>query len=116
MLADADGCRPVTGTTSERGERDVFTAPSNPESVFTYGAPALKFGPGASAEIGFDLGQYGVRRVLVVTDPGVAATGAPQRIAGQIAGYGMEARVYDGVRVEPTDESLLAAVEHARAS
>ncbi|MGC5010670.1 hydroxyacid-oxoacid transhydrogenase [Streptosporangium sp. DT93] len=94
----------------------MFTAPGNPESVFTYGAPALKFGPGASAEIGFDLGQYGVRRVLVVTDPGVAATGAPARIAEQLGEFGMEASVYDGVRVEPTDESLLAAVEHARAS
>ncbi len=93
----------------------MFTAPSNPESVFTYGAPALKFGPGASAEIGHDLALYGVRRVLVVTDPGVAATGAPQRIADQIAGYGIEAHVYDGARVEPTDESLRQAVEHARA-
>ncbi|MDP9845547.1 hydroxyacid-oxoacid transhydrogenase [Streptosporangium lutulentum] len=94
----------------------MYTAPSNPESVFTYGAPALKFGPGASAEIGFDLGQYGVHRVLVVTDPGVAATGAPQRIAGQLAAYGIEAHVYDGVHVEPSDESLLVAIEHARAS
>ncbi len=94
----------------------MYTAPSNPESVFTYGAPMLKFGSGASAEIGFDLGQYGVRRVLVVTDPGVAATGAPQRVADQLAGYGMEARVYDGAHVEPTDESLLAAIEHARAT
>jgi hydroxyacid-oxoacid transhydrogenase len=94
----------------------VYTAPSNPESVFTYGAPALKFGPGASAEIGFDLGQYGVRRVLVITDPGVATTGSPQRIAGQLAAYGIEARVYDGVHVEPSDESLRAAIEHARGS
>ncbi|MBD3144706.1 iron-containing alcohol dehydrogenase [Microbispora camponoti] len=94
----------------------IVIVPSNPESVFTYGAPALKFGPGASAEIGFDLGQYGVRRVLVVTDAGVAATGAPARIAEQIAGFGMHAEVYDGVHVEPTDESLLAAIGHARAS
>ncbi|MEU0483324.1 hydroxyacid-oxoacid transhydrogenase [Streptosporangium sp. NPDC006013] len=93
----------------------MFSTPSNPESVFTYGAPALKFGSGASAEIGFDLGQYGARRVLVITDPGVAATGAPQRIAEQLSGFGMEASVYEGVRVEPTDESLLAAIEHARA-
>lgn len=89
---------------------------SNPESVFTYGAPALKFGPGASAEIGFDLGQYGARRVLVVTDPGVAATGAPQRVAEQLGGFGLEAEVYDGVHVEPTDESMLAAIGHARAN
>ncbi|MER7504357.1 hydroxyacid-oxoacid transhydrogenase [Nonomuraea pusilla] len=94
----------------------MFTAPSNPESVFTYGAPALKFGTGASAEIGFDLGQYGARRVLVVTDARVAATGSPARIAEQIAGYGIEAHVYDGVHVEPTDASLEAAIEHARAS
>ncbi|GAA0844228.1 hydroxyacid-oxoacid transhydrogenase [Streptosporangium amethystogenes subsp. fukuiense] len=93
----------------------MFSTPSNPESVFTYGAPALKFGSGASAEIGFDLGQYGARHVLVITDPGVAATGAPRRIAEQLSGFGIQASVYEGVRVEPTDESLLAAVEHARA-
>ncbi|QYC44120.1 N-acyl homoserine lactonase [Nonomuraea coxensis DSM 45129] len=104
-----------TASTSE--ERPMtFAVPADPESVFTYGAPALKFGPGAAAEIGFDLAQYGVRRVLVVTDARVAATGAPARVAEQLSGYGMEARVYDGVHVEPTDESLEAAVEHARAS
>jgi hydroxyacid-oxoacid transhydrogenase len=90
------------------------TLPADPEAVFTYGAPQLKFGNGASDEIGFDLGQYGVRRVLVVTDPGVAATGIPQRIAEQIGGYGIDARIFDGVHVEPTDESLMAAIEYAR--
>jgi hydroxyacid-oxoacid transhydrogenase len=90
--------------------------PSNPESVFTYGAPLLKFGPGASAEIGFDLAQYGVRRVLVVTDPGVAATGGPQRVADQMKGFDIEAEVFDGVHVEPTDASLRHAIEQARAS
>ena len=88
--------------------------PANPESIFTYGCPALKFGPGASDEIGFDLGQFGVRRVLVVTDPRIAATGHPQRIAEQMANFGIEAQVFDGVHVEPTDVSMNAAVEHAR--
>jgi len=90
--------------------------PANPEAIFTYGAPQLKFGPGASEEIGYDLSQYGVSRALVVTDPGVAATGHPQRIADQIAGFGIEARVFDGVHVEPTDESLNAAIDAARDS
>ena len=84
------------------------------ETVFTYGAPALKFGPGAADEIGHDLGQYDVRRVLVLTDPGVAATGHPQRIADRIGELGIEAVVADVVHVEPTDESLRAAVHHAR--
>ncbi|RLV50609.1 iron-containing alcohol dehydrogenase [Nocardioides mangrovicus] len=87
------------------------------ETVFTYGAPNLKFGPGASAEIGFDLSTMGeVRRVLVVTDAGVAATGHPQRVAEQLAGFGLSAEVYDGAHVEPTDESLAAAAEWARAN
>ncbi len=84
------------------------------ETVFTYGAPALKFGAGAADEIGFDLQQYDARRVLVVTDPGVAATGHPERVAEQIRGFGMEAVVTDLTHVEPTDESLGAAIAFAR--
>jgi hydroxyacid-oxoacid transhydrogenase len=84
------------------------------ETIFTYGAPDLKFGAGAADEIGFDLSRYGVRRVLVVTDPGVAATGSPRRIADAAARYRIEAAVFDGVHVEPTDASLRHAVEAAR--
>ena len=86
------------------------------ESVFTYGAPALKFGAGASDEIGFDLSQYDVRRVLVITDGGVAATGHPARVAEQLGRFGIEAQVYDGVHVEPTDASLEEAIAHAKAT
>jgi len=86
------------------------------ETVFTYGAPQLKFGEGAADEIGHDLAQYGAKRVLVVTDPGVAATGAPQRIAEQMAAYGVTAEVFAGVHVEPTDVSIDAAVAHARST
>jgi len=92
------------------------TIPASPESVFTYGAPQLKFGPGASDEIGFELWQYGARRVLVVTDPGVAATGIPARVAEQVRAFGIEVLVFDEVRVEPTDASMAEAVAQARAS
>ena len=88
--------------------------PSTPETIFTYGAPQLKFGNGASDEIGYDLAQYGVRRALVVTDPGVAAIGHPQRIAEQMGRFGIEAAVFDRVHVEPTDESMRLAVEYGR--
>ncbi|WP_148572840.1 hydroxyacid-oxoacid transhydrogenase [Nocardioides caldifontis] len=84
------------------------------ETVFTYGAPALKFGPGASDEIAHDLQAYDARRVLVVTDPGVAATGHPGRITEQLRTQGIEAVVFDRVHVEPTDASLVEAVDFAR--
>lgn len=84
------------------------------ETVFTYAAPSLKFGSGSSAEIGHDLAGYGARRVLLVTDPGVAATGHPARIAEQVTARGIDVTTYDGVRVEPTDESMRDAVTFAR--
>ncbi len=84
------------------------------ETVFTYAAPALKFGPGASAEVGHDLASYGARRVLLVTDAGVMATGHPSRIAEQIWQHGIETVIFDRARVEPTDESLTEAVDFAR--
>ena len=84
------------------------------ETVFTYGAPGLKFGAGASDEIGYDLQQYEARRVLVVTDAAVAATGWPRRIADGIAGYGIQTEIFDGVHVEPTDVSMQKAVDFAR--
>lgn len=88
--------------------------PDQPETVFTYGAPGLKFGVGARHEIGFDLGQLGARRVLIVTDPGVAATGAPAEIAESLRASGIESVVFDRSRVEPTDASMIEAIEFGR--
>ena len=85
------------------------------ETIFTWGAPPLKFGAGAADEVGADLAGFGVRRALVVTDPGVAALGVPLRIADALRRYGIEAEVFDGVHVEPTDDSMTKAVEYARA-
>lgn len=92
------------------------------ETVFTYAAPQLKFGRGAVDEIGYDVAQLAASsrcRVLIVTDAGVAATGAPQRVAESVAARsattgGAEVVVYDGVHVEPTDDSMRAAVDFAR--
>ena len=92
-----------------------MTSPQHEETIFTWGAPPLKFGAGAAYEIGFDMAGLGVRRVLVVTDPGVNACGAPSRIADALRLYDIEAEVFDGVHVEPTDDSMTKAVEYARA-
>ena len=54
------------------------------------------------------------RRALLVTDPGVAATGHPERIAEQVRAAGVEVVVFDRARVEPTDASLVEAIDFAR--
>ncbi|MEQ3550435.1 hydroxyacid-oxoacid transhydrogenase [Pseudonocardia nematodicida] len=85
------------------------------ETIFTWGAPPLKFGAGAIDEIGFEMSAYGVGRVLIVTDPGVRALGAPERIADSLAAHKIETEIFDGVHVEPTDDSMTKATEYARA-
>jgi len=84
------------------------------ETIYTYAAPSLKFGAGSADEVGHDLHTLGATRVLLVTDPGVAATGHPERIAGLVRAAGLEVVVFDRARVEPTDESMIEAVEFAR--
>src|SRR3954452_20513990 len=90
--------------------------PEAAESVFTWAAPPLKFGAGAVDEIGHDVAALGAARVLVLSDPGLAALGVPERVADSLRGAGVTAEVFDGVHVEPTDASMTAAVEHARAT
>ncbi|MGA8986400.1 hydroxyacid-oxoacid transhydrogenase [Aeromicrobium sp.] len=89
--------------------------PTHPETVFTYGAPGLKFGVGARHELGHDLAQLGAKRVLIVTDSGVAATGAPGEVAAALQAASIDAIVFDRARVEPTDGSLEEAIAFGRA-
>jgi hydroxyacid-oxoacid transhydrogenase len=84
------------------------------ETIFTWGAPPLKFGAGALDEIGFELSQYDVHRVLIITDPTINATGIPQRIVDRLNAHGISSEVFDGVHVEPTDDSMHKAAGYAR--
>lgn len=80
------------------------------ETVFTWGAPPVKFGVGAVDEIGHDVTQFSPTRVLVLTDRNVEATGIPQRVLESLRTSGLDATLYADVHVEPTDDSLQAAV------
>jgi alcohol dehydrogenase class IV len=91
-----------------------MTPASDRESVFTLEATPIKFGPGAAADAGWELERLGVRRALLVTDPGVAAIGHPERIRESIEAAGIEVVVYDRARVEPTLDSLQEAADFAR--
>ena len=50
---------------------------------------------------------------MLVTDPGVAALGHPERIKGLIEDEGIEVVVYDRARVEPTIDSFQDAADFA---
>jgi hydroxyacid-oxoacid transhydrogenase len=86
---------------------------SGHETIFTMEATPVKFGTGASDEAGWELKRLGVKRAMLVTDPGVAALGHPERIKGMIEAEGIEVVVYDRARVEPTINSFQDAADFA---
>src|SRR5215212_6052295 len=93
--------------------RDAIHAMAS-ETIFTLEATPVKFGPGAVDDAGWELQRLGVTRALLVTDPGVAVTGHPDRVRARIAAAGIAVVVYDRARVEPTLDSLQDAADFAR--
>jgi hydroxyacid-oxoacid transhydrogenase len=83
------------------------------ETIFTLEATPIKFGPGACADAGWELKRLGVKRAMLVTDPGVAALGHPDRVREAIEAEGIEVVVYDRVRVEPTIDSFQDGADFA---
>jgi alcohol dehydrogenase class IV len=85
------------------------------DTVFTMRSTPYKFGVGATSEIGSDLASLGLKRVLIVTDAGVASTGLTERVIERVRAAGIEAGLFQDVSIEPTDTSVNAAIEFALA-
>ena len=83
------------------------------EQVFTLEATPLKFGRGAADEAGWDLERLGVRRAMLVSDPGVVEAGITDRVRSRVEAAGVDAEVWDRARVEPTLDSLQEAAAFA---
>jgi hydroxyacid-oxoacid transhydrogenase len=83
------------------------------ETVFTMDGSSVKFGAGSTREVGFDMKESGARRVMVVTDPNLAAS-EPVAIALEaLRSEGIDAVVFDRVRIEPNDVSFKEAIAFA---
>jgi hydroxyacid-oxoacid transhydrogenase len=85
------------------------------EFAFEMAASSVRFGAGVTREVGADLADWGVRRVLVVTDPVVARLPPVATVLESLQTHGLTAIAFDRVRVEPTDESFREAIDFAAA-
>jgi hydroxyacid-oxoacid transhydrogenase len=84
------------------------------DTVFTMRSTPYKFGVGATDEIGDDLASLGLKRVLLVTDAGVMATGLPERVIEHARAHRIEVGLFHDVSIEPTDRLVHAAIEFAQ--
>jgi hydroxyacid-oxoacid transhydrogenase len=80
------------------------------ESVITWAAPPVKFGLGATQEVGLELRRFGVTKALIVTDRNLAGVGVPKRVSEHIEREGIETEIFDGAHVEPTDQAFNEAL------
>ena len=72
------------------------------------------FGTGTSARLGEIAAELGGRRVLLVTDKGLAAAGHEQRGIDSLRAAGLDVAVFDEVHPNPTTDDVDRAVEFAR--
>src|SRR5512136_2340733 len=83
------------------------------ETVFTMDASSIKFGVGATREVGFDMKELGARRVMVVTDPNLAASEPVAIALAALKAEGIDTALFDRVRIEPNDVSFKDAIAFA---
>jgi len=74
---------------------------------------SIKYGPGVTREIGHDMRKLGARRVMVGADPRLAQGESVAVVLAALRGAGIDAVLYDQVRVDPTDVSFKQAIAFA---
>ena len=83
------------------------------DNVFQMATSNIRYGPGVTAEIGMDLADMGVRNVMVVTDRKLAKLQPVATVLESLEAEKIRYELFDGIRIEPTDESFGEAIEFA---
>ena len=84
------------------------------DTAYEIATSNIRFGPGTTKEVGMDLKDRGLKRVMVLTDPNLREQAPVQTALAAIAEAGVEYALFDQVRVEPTDASFKAAIAFAQ--
>ena len=84
------------------------------DTAFEMAQSTMRFGSGITREVGMDLKDRGLRRVMVLTDPALRDLPPVQTALRAMDLEGVEYAIYDGVRVEPTDTSFREAIAFAQ--
>ncbi len=83
------------------------------ETIFTMDTSRIKYGPGVTWEVGFDMRKLGASRVMVVTDPNWTKSEPVSITIEALQEENIEAVLFDQVRVEPTDNSFRDVIKFA---
>ncbi len=83
------------------------------EYAFEMATSAIRFGSGATREVGADLVDLGLKKILVFTDPNLRHLPPIITTLTSLDANGIEYTIFDRVKVEPSDESMQEAIRFA---
>jgi hydroxyacid-oxoacid transhydrogenase len=81
------------------------------DQVCELAASNLRYGAGATSEVGHDLRYWGAKRVVIFTDATIRGLDAFQKLEESLDRSKLEYEIYDQVRVEPSNLSFQHAIE-----
>jgi len=84
------------------------------EIAFEMATSSIRYGVGVTREVGMDLADLGVKHALVLMDPVVGGLATGDVVRNSLDAAGVTFTVYDRIRVEPTDESFVDAIDFAK--
>ena len=84
------------------------------ETIFSMDTSSIKYGPGVTQEVGWDMEELGAHRVMVVTDRDMVGSEAVSVTLESLQKYNIDTVLFDQARVEPTDVSFKEAVKFAK--
>ena len=84
------------------------------DNAFEMAAAAVRYGAGVTRELGIELADRSLRRALIITDPVIAKLSPARAVVDSLDANDVQWVMYDRVRVEPTEESWLDAIDFAR--
>ncbi|XP_028159820.1 probable hydroxyacid-oxoacid transhydrogenase, mitochondrial [Ostrinia nubilalis] len=82
--------------------------------AFEIKSSTVRYGIGVTREVGQDLVNFGVKNVCVMTDSNLVSLKPVKEVLNSLTKNGVNYKVYDKVRVEPTDTSFKDAVDFAK--
>jgi len=83
------------------------------ETIIRVSSSNIKYGFGATKEIGFDMKDLRATKVMVVTDRNLAEKEVVKVVIKALEDEGIETVLYRDTRIEPTDISMLEAIDFA---
>src|ERR1700675_4929185 len=83
------------------------------EIAFEMVTSTIRYGSGVTREVGKDLKDSNLRRVMVLTDPNVSALSPVSNVLDSLNQQKINYKLFDQVRIEPTDASFQEAIRFA---